>query len=664
MTRDNPLPLENDIRRIFGEDGAVASTEGLEFRPQQLEMALAVGQALQDVAHLVVEAPTGVGKTLAYLIPAIRHAQETKRKAVISTHTKNLQEQIYRKDIPLARKLLGTDFSAHILKGRNNYLCASRLTAALQRQKQLFETGEQSQLLQVAAWSQNTRDGDFESAPFVISPQVRALVSSEPGACSTKRCGTTCFFQRAKILARTAEVLVVNHALFFTLLALRSDDEEGYLYPNDFVIFDEAHTLEQMAGLGIGKSISRQQVLFAIHRFFHPRTKKGLFKSVRSKSLRTICEEAESSVNTFFDTAAEHVRRNGRGQTLLIRQPRPFADTATAALQELENAAKDALESHAGKIDEEELVAARRLIWESGILIKEFLLRTDPSLTYWIEIGTGRTQNVHLHTAPTSIADSMGPRLFRPGSSAILTSATLAVDGSLGYVQNRMGAQAARSVSVDTPFDFRRQMRVTLARGIPAPDRPEFLSHLPAWIHSAVRRSKGRALVLFTSNLALRSCADALEHQFAEEGIVLLRQDGPTPRHRLLEQFQHDVGSVLFGLDSFWMGVDVPGEALEHVIITRLPFAVPDHPLIESRMEAIKEVGGNSFFEFQLPEAVLRFRQGVGRLIRTSTDTGRITVLDARVLTKQYGRTFIASIPRCPIEILDEEGNVEELYEM
>ena len=660
----------------------------MEFRPQQLEMALAIADALESKRHLIVEAPTGVGKSLAYLVPAILFAlgaspratlslrperldedsqaeglsksRGAKRKAIISTHTKNLQEQLFHKDLPIARKLLGVEFSAVILKGRRNYLCTSRLAAAMAQQTLLLEGTEANDLARIAAWAESTADGDFESLPFQPSFQVKQLVCSETGSCSTQRCGSQCFFQKAKVLARSADILIVNNALFFTLLAMREADDH-YLYPDDFVIFDEAHTLEQSAGLGIGKSISKQQVLFAIHRLYNPKTKKGLFKSVRSKSLKQLCEEAETATGTFFDAAANVVRRNAKGSTFLVRQPHLIADTVTGPLKSLQAVAKEAIDGQKTKLNAEETVGAVRLLWEAEVLISEFLARSNPALTYWVEAGTGRAQNIHLHTSPTSIADSMGPRLFRDNATVILTSATLAVNATMDYVQSRLGAGSARTLILDTPFDFHRQMRVTIAKGIPSPDQPAYLDALPEWILRAVKRSKGRALVLFTSTKTMQLCANQLRDELESDGLTLLVQDGLRPRHHLLEEFRKDVGSVLFGLDSFWMGVDVPGEALEHVIITRLPFAVPDHPLVESRMEYITQHQGNAFFDYQLPEAILKFRQGVGRLIRSTSDKGRITILDARIMTKQYGRAFIASIPECPIEIMGEEGNVEDV---
>jgi ATP-dependent DNA helicase DinG len=280
-----------------------------------------------------------------------------------------------------------------------------------------------------------------------------------------------------------------------------------------------------------------------------------------------------------------------------------------------------------------------------------------------VDLGVGRQRNVVLHAAPTSVADSVGTRLFREDSTVILTSGTLSVNGSLSYMQTRLGAATAESLVLDSPFDFRKQMQLVLVRDIPSPDQEGYENALPEAVVRSVLRSGGRALVLFTNASLMKRTGEKVRGWLEEEGITLLIQDGTMGRHQLLENFKADVRSVLFGLDSFWMGVDVQGEALEHVIITRLPFAVPDHPLIESRMELITKKGGSAFQEYTLPEAVLKFKQGVGRLIRSGTDKGLVTVLDSRVITKQYGRVFLQSLPRCPVEIITGDGSVVHVDE-
>jgi ATP-dependent DNA helicase DinG len=655
------MDLQEEISSLFSANGIIPSATGFEFRPQQFEMARVIGESLESSQHLIIEAPTGVGKSIAYLVPAILYALANNRKAVISTYTKNLQEQLFRKDIPLVKTLTGREFSFVLLKGRRNYLCTTRLRNALAYQKSLFDKKSSEDLERIRAWAAETPDGDLENIPFSPNRDVWQQVCSEQGICSPKQCGSNCFYQQAKERARTADVIVVNHALFFSLFAIQGSDEY-FLYENDFVIFDEAHTLEQVAGIGIGKSLSQAQVLYALHRLYNPKTKKGLLAKRRKKDINDLCVQTEESTHSFFDEIKRLMAATkGNSSSLRIRTPHFVFNSLENPLQKLQSAVKDLESVEKLEIQKEEFAAARRLLWEAEVLLDEFISQKDPSLTYWIEQTQGRFPNIILNAAPTSVADSVAPKLFRDNSSVILTSATLSVGGSLQYYQNRIGARDARKVILDTPFNFERQMRIVVARDIPPPDQAGYENDLPQWIIKSIRRSKGRALVLFTSSSLLRKMKEACAREIADEGYTLLVQDQGSQRHALLEEFRRDIHSVLFGLDSFWMGIDVPGEALEHVIITRLPFTVPDQPLIEAKMDLIKENGGNPFMEFTLPEAVLKLRQGVGRLIRNKTDRGTITILDSRLLTKQYGQVFLRSLPRCPAEIVSSNGDVEEI---
>ncbi len=655
------------IDTILGQDGTLEQISGFAHRPQQHAMAHAVLEALSEHHHLFVEAPTGVGKTLAYLMPSITFALQNERKAIISTHTKNLQEQLLYKDIPLCRQLLDAEFSAVLLKGRRNYLCTTRLDAALASRGSMFPPEESDELNRIAVWAEGTPDGDVSGLGFIPSAAVWNAVCSEPGVCTSQACGGRCFFQRAKERARKAHLLIVNHSLFFSLLPyLRTDDQ--FLFPGDFVVFDEAHTLEAVAAEGLGRRLSRRGVIATLHRLYNPRSKRGLLSDAK-RQVKTSFKGMEELVDAFFDTIAHSLPpatgpRGAAARDALqvrIKSPGLVADVLSMPLNDLVQTIAGVESSLDDANRAREVAAARESLEEDLRTLEDFLTFASDRHAYWVEVRRPPQDNVTLCMVPFHVGPSLEDQLFGPHGPVILTSATLSVDGDMRYVQERLGGASAHTLTLDSPFDLYRQMRIWIAEDMPEPDSPDYAKELPPTLLSFIRRSQGKALVLFTSAASMQAAAREVAEDLADDGIRLLVQGAEISRHDLLDAFKRDIHSVLFGLDSFWMGVDVPGEALEHVIITRLPFSVPTHPLIEARLEDVESRGERPFFAYSLPEAALKLRQGAGRLIRSVQDRGVVSILDSRILRRGYGKMLLDSLPRCPVDLISRTGDTRPL---
>ncbi len=655
--RENfPSAFVDRIRSLFAPDGGLAKARNFEYREEQQQMAVAIARGLSEQRHLVVEAGTGVGKSLAYLAPAILWAVSQKKKAIISTYTINLQEQLVYKDIPILQKILPETFETMLWKGRQNYCCPLRLERAMNHSPELFTSTEQQELKRVWEWAQTTHDGTLSDFSVEPDSQVWAQVCSEQHICTAKTCGDNprCFYQQARKRLISADVVVMNHTLFFMNLMGTADSEEGsgYIFSNDFVIFDEAHTIEHAAARNIGIGVSQYSLRYILHRLYNPKSKKGLFQALRNPDGVREVAGLLDEIDRFFDAVGQRSEFK-KGREFRVRQADFVEDSLSLPLARLQALVVQTIKRLEDETLKAELQDMGRRIREARTEVGSFLKQDAEDHVYWVE-QTGKTQQSYgLHSAPVDVGAYLRDLLFRPDNVCIMTSATLSVGSpTLDYFRNRVGAQEVESLQVGSPFDYQRQMRLFITKKMPDPRDAAFEEELAKKIEEYVQISKGRAFVLFTSHRTLQALASRMRERLDELDYKLLVQGEGLPRHRIVSEFKKDDRHILFGTESFWSGVDVPGEALSNVIITRLPFAVPDHPLVEAKLESIESRGGDAFSEYSLPEAILKLRQGVGRLIRTRQDTGIVVILDPRILTKAYGKAFLKALPQCPVEIV------------
>ena len=699
-----------DIEDYFSEDGILVNEiKGFEYRHEQEEMAKNIQKAINDNRKIIVEAGTGTGKTLAYLIPAIKWAIANRKKVIIATNTINLQEQLLLKDIPLAKSVIKDEFTYALVKGRSNYLC-KRLFTELSLGKNIdietFSMEAREQIEYILKWGNKTKTGDKAELPFEVYPDVWELVQSTTELCLGKKCPfrKECFHMKTRMKKMEADILISNHHVFFSDLNVRAEtdfDSEYLILPRyDMVIFDEAHNIESVARSYFSVEVSKISFTRLLNRIYQKKNKKKkeksaltrveetidekylektgdyleLLKTLKSEIsiLQTIGDEYFDEIRKMFETNTEAPIRKSLNNFEMtksnflenLRTKKEFFQAKLGDFLNLMMAFNNVIDEEKDKNPEVTNFNNHLKIYKKYIDSFKFINNFSyDDYVYWLDINSKRT-NVMLTATPLNIAQKLSSVLFENLNRLVFASATIMANGNFEYFKKSLGLDEEECIEcfIESPFDYENQMSVYIPADIQDSENLNaFVTDASKFILDILKKTKGKAFILFTSYTMLNQIYYSIVNKLKNSNFEIFLH-GEKPRSQLIKEFKEAKNPVLFGTTSFWEGVDVQGENLSNVIITKLPFLVPTDPIVSAISKKIEEEGGNSFSDFQLPEAIIKFKQGVGRLIRKKTDRGNVFILDSRVIKKRYGSAFIKALPsQKNIKILEKDDIIKEI---